>query len=172
MEIHAHYRTQIRVAQEVGRVYDFALPPLVLHALYFADPEPLANWLRISPRDCVTVLDTHDGIGIVDAARDGESPGLLSDKQVTQLVATIHAKTGGESLLASGDAAANLDIYQINSTYFSALAGDEVDYLIARAIQFFAPGTPGVLRGYAGRPQRCRTGGTNRRWAGYQPPFL
>lgn len=39
----------------------------------------------------------------------------------------------------------NLDIYQINCTYYSALGDDDNAYLLARAIQFFAPGTPQVL---------------------------
>ncbi len=38
----------------------------------------------------------------------------------------------------------NLDIYQINCTYYSALGDDDNAYLLARAIQFFAPGTPQV----------------------------
>jgi sucrose phosphorylase len=68
----------------------------------------------------------------------------LSDDQVDDLVETIHGKTGGASRRASGHAASNLDIYQVNSTYYDALGGDDSDYLIARAIQFFAPGTPQI----------------------------
>ena len=34
VEIHTHYQDQIDIAQQVDWVYDFALPPLVLHALY------------------------------------------------------------------------------------------------------------------------------------------
>ncbi len=144
VEIHAHYETQIAIAASVGRVYDFALPPLVLHTLYTRSADALKRWLAISPRNCVTVLDTHDGIGIVDAAREGKRSGLLSDGEIDDLVNTIHRKTGGGSLRASGHAATNLDVYQVNSTYYDALGGDDRDYLLARAIQFFAPGTPQV----------------------------
>ena len=144
VEIHSHYQTQIAIASRVGRVYDFALPPLVLHTLYTSDADALKCWLEISPHNCVTVLDTHDGIGIVDVARQGDLEGLLSDDQVDDLVETIHGKTGGASRRASGRAASNLDIYQVNSTYYDALGGDDSDYLIARAIQFFAPGTPQI----------------------------
>lgn len=38
----------------------------------------------------------------------------------------------------------NLDIYQINSTYYSALGDDDVKYFLARLIQAFAPGIPQV----------------------------
>ena len=144
VEIHSHYETQIAVAASVGRVYDFALPPLVLHTLYRANADPLKRWLAIAPRNCVTVLDTHDGIGIVDAAREGSRSGLLSDDQINNLVDTIHEKTGGGSLRASGHAASNLDVYQVNSTFYDALGQSDREYLIARAIQFFSPGTPQV----------------------------
>lgn len=144
VEIHSYYQTQIAIASNVGRVYDFALPPLILHTLYNADAGALKRWLEISPRNCVTVLDTHDGIGILDVARQGELEGLLADAEIVDLVETIHSKTGGSSRLASGHAASNLDIYQVNSTYYDALGRDDNAYLIARAIQFFAPGTPQV----------------------------
>lgn len=144
VEIHSHYQTQIAIASSVGRVYDFALPPLVLHSLYTADFRALKRWLAIAPRNCVTVLDTHDGIGIHDVARQGDLEGLLADDEVDNLVNTIHEKTAGQSRLASGHAASNLDIYQVNSTYYDALGRDDALYLIARAIQFFVPGTPQV----------------------------
>lgn len=36
----------------------------------------------------------------------------------------------------------NLDIYQVNCTYYSALGDNDASYLLARAVQFFAPGIP------------------------------
>ncbi|HCH70521.1 MAG TPA: sucrose phosphorylase, partial [Colwellia sp.] len=63
VEIHSYYQTQIEIAQRVDRVYDFALPPLVLHSIFSKDFTALVKWLNISPRNCITVLDTHDGIG-------------------------------------------------------------------------------------------------------------
>ncbi len=144
VEIHSYYQTQIAIASRVGRVYDFALPPLVLHTLYTGESDALKRWLAIAPRNCVTVLDTHDGIGIIDVAREGDQAGLLSDEAVDSLVETVHEKTGGTSRSASGYAASNLDVYQVNSTFYDALGRDDVDYLLARAIQFFAPGTPQV----------------------------
>nr|UVY99314.1 sucrose phosphorylase [Agrobacterium fabrum] len=46
--------------------------------------------------------------------------------------------------MATGTAASNLDLYQVNCTYYDALGRNDDDYLIARAIQFFAPGIPQV----------------------------
>ncbi|OHU86284.1 MULTISPECIES: sucrose phosphorylase [Pseudoalteromonas] len=146
-EIHSHYQTQIAIAKKVDRVYDFALPPLILHTLFNQNVDALVSWLNISPRNCLTVLDTHDGIGIVDAGPEGGKPGLLNASEVDSLVQTIHANSHGESLKATGSAASNVDLYQVNCTYYDALGRDDLAYLTARAIQFFSPGVPQVYYG-------------------------
>ena len=144
VEIHSHFETQIDIASHVSCVYDFCLPPLVLHAFYQHDANPLKRWLEIAPRNCVTVLDTHDGIGIVDVASDGDKPGLLNDDQIDALVEGVHDRTEGASRSASGYAASNLDVYQVNSTFYDALGRADDAWLLARAIQLFAPGTPQI----------------------------
>jgi sucrose phosphorylase len=118
----------------------------VLHALLAADAVPLKAWLEISPRNAVTVLDTHDGIGVIDVGAEGGThrPGLLPPAAIDSLVETIHRNSGGQSRLATGAAASNLDLYQVNCTYYDALGRDDRAYLLARAIQFFAPGVPQV----------------------------
>lgn len=145
VEVHSHYLKQIEVARKVDWVYDFALPPLVLHALFRHDARPLARWLAVSPRNAITVLDTHDGIGVIDVGADaGGAPGLLSPAEIDALVETIHSRSRGESREATGAAARNLDLYQVNCTFLDALGGSESECLIARALQFFAPGIPQV----------------------------
>ena len=148
VEIHSHYLQQVEIARRVDRVYDFALPPLVLHALFKGDSRYLQKWLAISPRNAVTVLDTHDGIGVIDVGADAADPkgrpGLLAPKEIDDLVETIHARSQGQSRQATGAAASNLDLYQVNCTFYDALGRRDLDYLIARAIQFFAPGIPQV----------------------------
>lgn len=148
LEIHSHYRDQIEIAEAVDRVYDFALPPLILHALQTGSAMAVHRWMEMSPRNAITVLDTHDGIGIVDVGPAGDRAGLLSAAELDDLVEGIHRATGGESRLATGVAASNLDLYQVNATYFSAVGGNENDYLLARLVQFFAPGIPQLY--YAG----------------------
>jgi sucrose phosphorylase len=148
LEIHSHHEDQIDAARRVDRVYDFALPPLVLHSLLTGSARPLHDWLEISPHNVYTVLDTHDGIGVIDVGPDGDRAGLLSPAQIDELVTTIHDVTGGASRRATGEAASNLDLYQVNSTYYSALGKDDDTYLLARLIQFLAPGIPQVY--YAG----------------------
>jgi sucrose phosphorylase len=145
VEIHTYFKQQMEIAKQVDWVYDFALPPLVLHALYNADAQPLCNWLALRPKNAITVLDTHDGIGVIDVGGDGKgNPGLLGPPEIDHLVETIHKLSNGESKKATGVAANNLDLYQVNCTYLDALGRDETKYLIARAIQFFAPGIPQV----------------------------
>ncbi|MGD2100683.1 MAG: sucrose phosphorylase [Acidimicrobiia bacterium] len=148
LEIHSHYSHQLAAASTVDRVYDFALPPLVLHALQTGSASPLRRWLSISPRNAVTVLDTHDGIGVVDVGPASGSEGLLTASQIDDLVEGIHDATGGDSWLATGGAASNLDLYQINTTYFSAVGSDDDKYLLARLIQLLSPGIPQIY--YAG----------------------
>ncbi len=147
VEIHAHFERQIAIAAAVDRVYDFALPPLLLHALYTGDAVPLRRWLGMRPANAVNVLDTHDGIGVVDVGPDqmGEGrPGLLTPEQVHALVEGIHVQSGGQSRQATGWSASNVDAYQVNCTYYDALGRDDASFLLARAIQFFTPGIPQV----------------------------
>ena len=148
VEIHSYYQRQIEIARQVDWVYDFALPPLALHALFNGTAGPLKAWIAQRPVNALTVLDTHDGIGIIDIGADASDrercPGLVAPAELDALVERIHANSGGQSRRATGAAASNLDLYQVNCSFFDALGGDETAYLIARALQFFLPGVPQV----------------------------
>ncbi|HZO66776.1 MAG TPA: sucrose phosphorylase [Kribbellaceae bacterium] len=147
VEVHSYYRQQIEIAKQVDRVYDFALPPLVLHALTAADADPLLAWMEIRPANAVTVLDTHDGIGVIDVgadATDRSRPGLLTPAQIDRLVEAIHDGSLGTSRRATGAAASNVDLYQVNCTIYDALGRDDDRYLLARAVQLLTPGVPQV----------------------------
>ncbi|MDT8998172.1 sucrose phosphorylase [Paucibacter sp. APW11] len=148
VEIHSYYRRQIEIAARVDWVYDFALPPLALHALFFKTAAPLKRWIAERPHNALTVLDTHDGIGIIDIGADAQdrigSPGLVPPAELDALVERVHANSGGQSRQATGAAASNLDLYQVNCSFFAALGGDERAYLLSRALQFFLPGVPQV----------------------------
>ena len=148
VEIHSHHQLQIEIARQVDWVYDFALPPLVLHAFTAGSAQELKHWIAIRPINALTVLDTHDGIGVIDVGADSHDPvarkGLLSEDGIERLVQQIHANSRGESLRATGAAASNLDLYQVNCTFYDAVGRDDVRYLLCRAIQFFLPGIPQV----------------------------
>ena len=148
VEIHSYYRRQMEIARHVDWVYDFALPPLVLHAFEFKTAARLKDWIALRPVNALTVLDTHDGIGIVDIGADAADreacPGLVPPAELDALVEAIHRNSGGSSRKATGAAASNLDLYQVNCTFYEAMGRRDVDYLLARAIQFFLPGIPQV----------------------------
>ena len=153
VEIHGHHLDQIEIARRVDLVYDFALPPLTLDALYNGDGRPLKRWIAMRPHNAVNVLDTHDGIGVIDVgadARDSERVGLLTADRIHDLVEGIHERSGGTSRTATGAAASNLDLYQVNCTFYDALGRDDDRYLAARTLQCMLPGTPQRLG-----PERC-----------------
>lgn len=162
VEVHSHHRFQVAVAGQVDRVYDFALPPLVLYGLLCGDAEPLGRWLEMAPRNCVTVLDTHDGIGVVDVAPEGDEPGLLSNDQVDRLVGAIHASSGETSLQATRSTGLNRDVYQINCSLYDALGRDDEAHFLARLLQVLVPGLAQVYYGglLAARNQMALLGRT------------
>ncbi len=85
---------------------------------------------------------------MIDVGPEGNRHGLLTAVEIDNLVEGIHRASGGESRLATGAAASNLDLYQVNCTYLSAFGGDEDSHLLARLIQLLSPGIPQVY--YAG----------------------
>lgn len=137
-EIHEHHSVQLKLADRGYSVYDFALPMLVLQALYDGDSRNLERWLRICPRKQFTTLDTHDGIGIVDIVD------LMTSVEIERTKENLYAKGANIKKIYSSQAYNNLDIYQINCTYYSALGNRDDAYLLARAIQFFTPGIPQI----------------------------
>lgn len=137
-EIHEHYSIQFKIADHDYYVYDFALPMVTLYTLYSSRTERLAKWLKMSPMKQFTTLDTHDGIGVVDV-KD-----ILTDDEIDYASNELYKVGANVKRKYSSAEYNNLDIYQINSTYYSALGDDDVKYFLARLIQAFAPGIPQV----------------------------
>ena len=163
VEVHAHFSQQLAISRLVDLVYDFALPPLLLHAFGTSTVDRLVQWLGIRPTNAVTVLDTHDGIGVIDAGPSGELPGLLTSDEMAAVFQRAEAATGGHSALASVVPAWAAMPHQINATFYSVLGGDLVSYLVARSVQFWLPGQPqvyyvGLLGGLDDRELFARTG--------------
>jgi sucrose phosphorylase len=137
-EVHEHHSYQLKLAEKGYWVYDFCLPMLVLHTLYHHSNRRLLNWLKICPRKQFTTLDTHDGIGAVDVAD------LLSQDEIDRTIEGLYEKGSNLKRIYSGPDYQNLDIYQVNCTYYSALECNDDSYIAARTIQFFTPGIPQV----------------------------
>lgn len=137
-EIHEHYSMPFKIAEHGYFIYDFALPMVTLYSLYSGKSSRLAAWLKKCPMKQFTTLDTHDGIGVVDA-RDILSPDEID--YTSQELYKVGANVKKEYSSAEYH---NLDIYQINTTFYSALGDDDQKYFMARLLQVFAPGIPQV----------------------------
>ncbi|MFT8324123.1 sucrose phosphorylase [Oenococcus sicerae] len=137
-EIHEHYAIPAKINAHGYFTYDFVLPLVTLYTLYSGKTKQLAKWLKMSPKRQFTTLDTHDGIGVVDA-RD-----VLTDDEIDYTSSELYKVGANVKKTYSSAAYNNLDIYQINSTYYSALGNDDKAYLLARIFQIFAPGIPQI----------------------------
>lgn len=137
-EVHEHYSYQLKLAKKGYWCYDFALPMLVLHALFSHTSKKLKSWLRKCPKKQITTLDTHDGIGVVDVA------GLLDQDEIDLTIEELYNQGSNVKKAYSGPDYQNLDIYQVNCTFYSALNCNDDAYIAARTIQFFSPGIPQV----------------------------
>ena len=135
---------------EAQLVYNFALPPLVLHSLATGNAEKLTRWaasLRL-PSDQTTFfnfLASHDGIGMNPAR------GILSQAEIDALVARATAHGGFVSYKHNSDGTKSP--YELNITYFDALSNPAADeplptqvnrFLVAHAIMFALVGVPGI----------------------------
>ncbi len=135
---------------EAQLVYNFALPPLILHALLRGEATHLARWaalLRL-PSDQVTFFNftaSHDGIGLNPAR------GILPAAEIDFLVERCQAHGGFLSYKDNPDGSRSP--YELNIVYFDALsnpaAGEDLDlqvnrFLVSQAIMLALPGLPGI----------------------------
>ena len=94
--------------------------------------------MKLCPRKQFTTLDTHDGIGVVDVRY------LMPDEEVLETKKKVFEANPEINRLNGKVNFSKFDTYQICCSYYDALGSDDNRYLIARAIQFFAPGIPQV----------------------------
>jgi sucrose phosphorylase len=135
---------------EAQLVYNFALPPLVLHSIATGNAEKLTGWAAtLQPPSPQTTffnfLASHDGIGMNPAR------GILSQEEIDALVARATAHGGLVSYKHNADGSTSP--YELNITYFDALSNPaaaepaEIQikrFLVAHAIQFALAGVPGI----------------------------
>ncbi|WP_313072082.1 sucrose phosphorylase [Lacrimispora sp.] len=137
-EIHDTWQTAKKLEEHDVWSYDFVLPFLLLHALYTGETHKLKGWLDVAPRTQFTVLDTHDGIGVYDAFD------WVNEKEADELITKIEDRLSYHYKHLNPEKKRFKKAYQLYATYFSALHENEQAYLMARAVQFFAPGIPQV----------------------------
>jgi sucrose phosphorylase len=138
-EVHDRYPTHERLAERGFWTYDFVLPGLVLNAFRTGEVARLAAHLANSPDRQFTTLDCHDGIpGRPDL------DGILDGAEMQDLADGVYLRGGNVNRLLSARREEEVDVHQLNCTYYSALDCDADCYLAARAIQLFAKGIPQI----------------------------
>jgi len=70
--------------------------------------------------------------------------GLLTDEQIDLTKELIFSRHPVIKKIHTPGIFKNMDIYQLNCTYYSALGNNDAAYVTARAVQMFAPGIPQV----------------------------
>ncbi len=144
---HAENISYFGAGDEAHMVYQFSLPPLLLHALHTGDAAGLTRWasdLAPPPAGCTYLNFTasHDGIGL----RPLE--GLVPPAELAALVAAMEQRSALVSRRASPDGSATP--YELNITYFDAVGvpGDRDAsirrFLCAQTIAMGLQGIPGV----------------------------
>lgn len=133
---------------EAQMVYNFALPPLVVHAFARGDARVLRDWaaeLRAPSAEATffNFLASHDGIGV----RPVE--GILPRAEVEALAARVLERGGRVSRKA--DVGGGESPYELNVSLFDALAdpgrgvADGVRRMLAaHALMLALPGVPGL----------------------------
>jgi sucrose phosphorylase len=138
-EVHDVYATHEQLTAHGYWTYDFVLPGLVLDAFGSTDATRLAAHLARSPERQFTTLDCHDGIPVRP-----DLDGVLEPAEMLRLATGVLAHGGNVNRILSASHTDEVDVHQLNCTYYSALGEDDERYLAARAIQLFARGIPQV----------------------------
>ena len=162
VEVHAHYTQQLAISPLVDLIYDFQTAPLLLHSIFTGNVDRLSTWFKIRPSNCLNVLDTHDGYGVIDGGPIGGREGLITQEEMAHIFEIAKRNTEGHSAIASVVPQWFELPHQINATLPNIIA-DDMAYVLARAVQFFLPGEPqiyyvGLLNGMDDRELFEQTG--------------
>jgi len=137
-------------SDEAQMVYNFALPPLVLHTFLTGDATALTSWAAEMDAPSATTcffnfLDSHDGIGVLGAQ------GILSEAEIEAICRHVTATGGFVSEKTNEDGSTSP--YELNTTWYSAL-NDRRDteaeqlkidrFIASRAIALMVAGVPGI----------------------------
>ena len=137
-------------SNEAQLVYNFALPPLVLHSLSTGSAEALSRWASslTVPSSGVTFfnfLASHDGIGLNPAR------GILTEAEINLLAGRAQKHGGFVSYKNNPDGSTGP--YELNANYFDALSDPEsgasmetqiARFVVAHAVMLAMPGVPGI----------------------------
>ena len=135
---------------EAQMVYNFALPPLVLHAIQRGDASYLTKWashlsLPSSQVTFFNFLASHDGIGLNPVS------GILPETEINLLIETAQQLGGYVSCKNNTDGTQTP--YELNINYFDALGDPSLKismdthvrrFAVAQAIMLALQGVPGI----------------------------
>jgi sucrose phosphorylase len=133
---------------EAQMVYNFALPPLLLHSILTQDTTTLTQWAQSLelPSDKVCFFNftaSHDGIGLRPVK------GILNDEEIKHIEKTVIEHGGLVSYRSEADGTKTP--YELNCSYIDALTNPKEStqtrikrMLLAQATVLVMPGVPGI----------------------------
>lgn len=134
---------------EAHLVYQFSLPPLLLHAIHTSNTHYLYDWLKhlsAPPEGCTyfNFTASHDGIGV----RPLE--GLIPDEELTLLLDDMRAR--GAYISTRQNSNGENTPYEINVTYYDAFRNpgqrsapwQTARYLLSQTVALSLRGIPAV----------------------------
>ena len=134
---------------EAQMVYQFPLPPLVMHSVLSANARTLSEWAAdLETPEQATFFNftaSHDGIGVMPAQ------GLLSEAEIQALVEATLTHGGWASYKANPDGSRS--VYELNISYFDALSNPAAGetpavqvkrFIVSQAVMLALAGVPGI----------------------------
>ncbi|WP_048956157.1 sugar phosphorylase [Enterobacter bugandensis] len=133
---------------EAQMVYQFSLPPLVLHAVHRQDVNALCQWagslaLPSTKTTWFNFLASHDGIGL------NPLRGILPESEILALVEKLQQE--GALVNWKNNPDGTRSPYEINVTYLDALSAQNTSdderiarFILAHAVLLSFPGVPAV----------------------------
>ncbi|MBE3514071.1 sugar phosphorylase [Enterobacter cloacae complex sp. I2] len=133
---------------EAQMVYQFSLPPLVLHAVHCQDVKALSQWagslaLPSTHTTWFNFLASHDGIGL------NPLRGILPESEILSLVEKLQQE--GALVNWKNNPDGTRSPYEINVTYLDALSLQDISdderiarFILAHAVLLSFPGVPAV----------------------------
>ncbi|MGX5107327.1 sugar phosphorylase [Enterobacter cloacae] len=133
---------------EAQMVYQFSLPPLVLHAVHRQDVNALCQWagsLALPSRKTTwfNFLASHDGIGL------NPLRGILPESEILSLVEKLQQE--GSLVNWKNNPDGTRSPYEINVTYLDALSSQNSSdderiarFILAHAVLLSFPGVPAI----------------------------
>ncbi|MCW4701818.1 sugar phosphorylase [Enterobacter kobei] len=133
---------------EAQMVYQFSLPPLVLHAVHRQDVKALCQWagslaLPSTKTTWFNFLASHDGIGL------NPLRGILPESEILSLVEKLQQEVALVNWKNNPDGTRSP--YEINVTYLDALSSQDspdderiARFILAHAVLLSFPGVPAV----------------------------